>query len=327
MPEIKITRVQNETIKILDKNFPQDQRDLFLWFTDRARTLEELNLGEPQSIGYTAVAKVVTSKSDTIKSTTSSSAASSREGKLLRKEDSNVLSFDHNSHEIEEHHQNNLDEKPLLLEFLRQDILPFSGAGNARQWVLHIDAKFSELQLSFQDRIDLLPYFFTDEAIIWFSLNKNTIRCYTDFCQLFTLEYLKKEYSINCCNSVEQINNSSLRSPVVVNEHLVNPPIGDSNVKAPSIDSDSVTSADSKNVLLSTSTLSPTISKALIDRFVKDPIKFYGRKDHVITWLDEIEQQFKIMNLRESDKLNLIHICLKGEAHQWYKQCKEQLIS
>jgi hypothetical protein len=31
------------------------------------------------------------------------------------------------------------------------------------------------------------------------------------------------------------------------------------------------------------------------------------------------------MNLIDLDKLNLIHICLKGEAHQWFIQFKEQI--
>ena len=65
---------------------------------------------------------------------------------------------------------------------------------------------------------------------------------------------------------------------------------------------------------LSSSIVSSTISKALIDRFVKDPIKFSSAKDNVIIWLEEVEQQFKIMNLTAQDRLNLIHICLKGEA-------------
>ncbi|CAF0957611.1 unnamed protein product [Didymodactylos carnosus] len=50
--------------------------------------------------------------------------------------------------------------------------------------------------------------------------------------------------------------------------------------------------------------LSSTISKALIDQFVKDPLKFYGLKNNVITLLDEIEQQLQIMNLSDPDKLN-----------------------
>jgi len=47
----------------------------------------------------------------------------------------------------------------------------------------------------------------------------------------------------------------------------------------------------------------------------------------VLTWLDEIEQQFKIMNLNDLDKFNLIHVCPQSEAHQWYIQYKEQITS
>ena len=47
-----IERVQKETIEILGDSFPEEHRDTFLWHT-QVRTLEELNLDESQSIGYT----------------------------------------------------------------------------------------------------------------------------------------------------------------------------------------------------------------------------------------------------------------------------------
>jgi len=51
--ESLIKRVQDETIQILRDIFPQDQRESFLWHTDGARTLQELELDESRSIGYT----------------------------------------------------------------------------------------------------------------------------------------------------------------------------------------------------------------------------------------------------------------------------------
>jgi ADP-ribosylglycohydrolase len=51
--ESLIKRIQDETIQILGDSFPPDQRESFLWHTDEKRTLEELNLDEPQSIGFT----------------------------------------------------------------------------------------------------------------------------------------------------------------------------------------------------------------------------------------------------------------------------------
>jgi len=156
--------------------------------------------------------------------------------------------------------------------------------------------------------------------MIWFSLNKDKIQCYTDFCQLFALEYFKLEQSPYLNVSVEQKNKSpSLHSPITVNEDLADNSINCLNNQPTSIKCHSVTSSDSDNNISSHSVLSPTISKALIDRFTKDPIKFYGGKDNVVTWIDEIVQQFKMMNLSDLDKLNLIQICLKGEAYQWYK--------
>jgi ADP-ribosylglycohydrolase len=45
--------VQNETIQILGDSFPPEYRKLFLWYTDQARTLEDLKLDESNSIGFT----------------------------------------------------------------------------------------------------------------------------------------------------------------------------------------------------------------------------------------------------------------------------------
>jgi hypothetical protein len=45
--------VQNQTIQILGDHLSTENRESFLWHTDQARTLEELELDEPNSIGYT----------------------------------------------------------------------------------------------------------------------------------------------------------------------------------------------------------------------------------------------------------------------------------
>jgi ADP-ribosylglycohydrolase len=51
--ESLIELVQKETMEILGDSFSKEDRQTFLWHTDKARTLEELNLDEPRSIGYT----------------------------------------------------------------------------------------------------------------------------------------------------------------------------------------------------------------------------------------------------------------------------------
>ncbi|CAF2792726.1 unnamed protein product [Rotaria sp. Silwood2] len=51
--ESLIKRVQQETIRILGDSFLDEHRQLFLWHTDKERTLEELDLDESRSIGYT----------------------------------------------------------------------------------------------------------------------------------------------------------------------------------------------------------------------------------------------------------------------------------
>ena len=51
-----------------------------------------------------------------------------------------------------------------------------------------------------------------------------------------------------------------------------------------------VLSLNAASVTSAISVLSPTISKVLIDKFVKDPMKFSGGKDDVTSWIEEIEQ-------------------------------------
>ncbi|CAF0921771.1 unnamed protein product [Rotaria sordida] len=201
--------------------------------------------------------------------------------------------------DLNDNHSNALDEKPSLLDFLRDHIPPFSGNENAYHWFIQMGSTFSNLKLSFDDH----------------------------FCQLFTLEYINTKQTPDSHTFSQSSNKYSLVNSQVIHDtnstdksidHLT-------NTTTPFI-SYHVPSTDLSNPTLSHS-LSPTISKALIDKFIKDPIKFYGGKDSVINWLEEIEQQFHIMQLSEFDKLNLIQICLKGEAQQWYRQNKKFFVS
>lgn len=48
-----IEHVQNETLQILGDDLAIEYRQSFLWHTDRERTLEDLNLDQSSSIGYT----------------------------------------------------------------------------------------------------------------------------------------------------------------------------------------------------------------------------------------------------------------------------------
>jgi hypothetical protein len=156
--------------------------------------------------------------------------------------------------------------------------------------------------------------------MIWYSLHRHQLHDYHDFCQLFAFEFLNIK-STSDLHLSSQFTSSCLTTPtsVILEDNLPdNSSDNPLNITTPftphltpSSDSHSPTSASAS---------SSTISKALIDRFVKDPLKFYGGKDNVITWLYEIDQQFQIMNLCDPDKLKLIHICLKGEAHQWFQQ-------
>lgn len=87
--------------------------------------------------------------------------------------------------------KNNPDEKCLTLNSLRLEVLPFSGDSNARQWFTRIDSKFCESKLSMDHRLEILPYLLVGDATIWFSCNREQIRSYTDFCQLFVRDYIQ----------------------------------------------------------------------------------------------------------------------------------------
>ncbi|CAF1565953.1 unnamed protein product, partial [Adineta steineri] len=113
-----------------------------------------------------------------------------------------------------------------------------------------------------------------DDVFIWYTLNQDKFQSYAHLCQLFIQEYIKfnreqiQDHVVNAsCEQIparvvntngEQINESSALHPLVVvnsNREQIND-------------------------------LSKTIAKALIDKFIKDPLKFYGGKDNVTTWID-----------------------------------------
>ncbi|CAF5150138.1 unnamed protein product, partial [Rotaria sp. Silwood1] len=51
--ESLVKHVQDETINILGDSLSQEHRKLFLWYTDRSRSLQDLELDEAKSIGFT----------------------------------------------------------------------------------------------------------------------------------------------------------------------------------------------------------------------------------------------------------------------------------
>lgn len=211
-------------------------------------------------------------------------------------------------------------EKSSLLDLLRAHIDSFSGIGDTYAWFIQLDTTLSDFKISFPDRISFIPYFFVGKPMIWYSLHRHQINDYHDFCQLFALEFLNIKSTADLHLS-SQSTSSCLPPPasdILEDDLLDNSPDNPLNLTTPF--TPHLTPSSDLHPPTSPSTLSSTISKALIDRFVKDPLKFYGGKDNVMTWLHEIDQQFQIMNLCDPDKLNLIHICLKGEAHQWFQQ-------
>ena len=221
----------------------------------------------------------------------------------------------------------NPDNKPSSWEMLRDEINPFTGIENPRQWFTNIDLKFSQLKLSMADRIEILPYFLAGDATIWFSTNRKKISTYMDFCELFAIDFLRREPPFDRAELLEakhapsETHNSTLQENL--HENLVD--YLHASEKSPGLLRPTPPKMNSN--LSHASEFSPMISKALLDRFVKDPVKFNGGKEDVNSWIEEIEQQFNTMNVSDSDRLNLVHICLRGEAHFWYRQNKTKFHS
>ena len=163
------------------------------------------------------------------------------------------------------------DERSSILDVIRQHVPIFSGNGNAQQWFSKIDSQFSESNVSFQNRLDIIPYLLTCDAMIWFSLTKDKFKCYTDFCRLFVMKYftLEQPSSYNT-NELENLP-SQLNSSTTVTKNISDTaPVYLTNGAAP-VNRHSNPPQDLNSNNISTSVLSSTISKALIDKFVKDP--------------------------------------------------------
>lgn len=221
-----------------------------------------------------------------------------------------------------------IDDKSLLLNSIRQQVSIFSGIENAQQWFSKIDSQFAEYNVSFQDRLDIIPYFFTCDAMIWYSLTKEKFFCYTDFCRIFAIKYFKSEQISNHDLNEQQCLHSQSSSSTMT-KHLTTAGPDCLDDLTPSVDRHVNTTPDlnSNSNNVSTSILSNTISKALIDKFIKQPFIFRDQRDDILKWLHDVEQQFNIMNLSDIDKLNLAQICLKDEAYQWFQRRRSQLTS
>ncbi|CAF4651891.1 unnamed protein product [Rotaria socialis] len=209
----------------------------------------------------------------------------------------------------------NPGNKLSVLDSVLQHVTLFSGVENARQWFTKLDSKLCELHLSLIDRLEIFRNLFTCGAMIWSSINKDKFKSYTDFCRLFAFAYFKFEQFSKHTTIEPQNKTSSMLASAIINNALLDiSPDCLINPSASAVCSNKSQESTAKDI--SNSILSTTICKALIDKFVKDPLKFHGGKDNIYRWIDEIDQQFKTMNLCDSYKLNLIHICLKGEAYQ-----------
>ncbi|CAF1533470.1 unnamed protein product [Adineta steineri] len=113
------------------------------------------------------------------------------------------------------------NKKPSLLEVLRHHIKSFNGSDDAREWLKHIQSKFSAFNLTFKERFQIIPYFFEDDVFIWYALNQDKVQSYAHLCQLFIHEYFKLKQNSDLDANVDLGTTNKyllLRQPVVTNE-------------------------------------------------------------------------------------------------------------
>lgn len=98
-----------------------------------------------------------------------------------------------------------LDEKSPVLDLLRDGVNVFTGGQNPCTWFNDNDSKIAQLKLSMTERIETVPFFLAGDAMLWFCSNREKIHSYVEFCQLFSIEYLRPDaLSSNTHTSVRQ---------------------------------------------------------------------------------------------------------------------------
>ena len=201
--------------------------------------------------------------------------------------------------------KNNPEEKCSILISLLLELIPFSGDANARQWFIRIDSKFSELKLSMDHGIEILPYFLIGHATIWFSANREKIRSYMDFCQLFVRDYIQPKQlpdPIHCDTTKNE--QSLLPTPSMINGIVANNNLIDITcTETTSPVCHSILSTNSNRNISFNTAVSQTISKALTDRFVKhskkkglfpNPSKRFCRCQKASKWVEVSKNAIKI---------------------------------
>jgi len=165
-------------------------------------------------------------------------------------------------------------DKNELLNNILDQIEPFDGSNDAQQWFNQVNTKFTQLKLTFDERLRIMPYLFQGDIFLWYSLNEEKFTSYARLFKLFAHEYFKLNQPTFSNEKAEPTReNLPSPAPIVISEDQI----------------EKTTTIIRPDTSIN-STLAPTIAKALIDKFVKDPLKFAGGKDNVVTWIEEIEQ-------------------------------------
>ncbi|CAF1388467.1 unnamed protein product [Didymodactylos carnosus] len=226
--------------------------------------------------------------------------------------------------EVIDHYQpkqdNNLQNKSatsserddLTLEELVKQLPKFDGRGDARVWLLQLDDKFQDLDLSTSIRREICPYVVRGEVSLWFLENSGIITDWESFAREFIKTYCP---TIAATTEEKQIDQIYLNS-----------------VSQPKMSFKSHSQDFRKTFTRYTSPTTPsqqqkeqekTTNKSAVEfkKVMNDVKTFSGILDKQASeWWNDIIYFFDIIDINDEGKFRFIRSELVGEARRWYQQ-------
>jgi uncharacterized protein YbgA (DUF1722 family) len=159
------------------------------------------------------------------------------------------------------------------------------GYGDAENWLKHVFEKFDSLQLTTNERNDLVPEILTGDALIWYVKQQKHMITFISFIKHFLQYYGLKE---------------------VVQEQSTRFILSSGQAKL-------VENSDYKDIVID------SLRNQMLTNSLEKLPKFAGKsKQNVSKWLREINQAMHIFKLTDDEKLFFISSCLEADARDWF---------
>ncbi|CAF1045935.1 unnamed protein product [Didymodactylos carnosus] len=186
-------------------------------------------------------------------------------------------------------------EKMTINEWLEKQIdkIPvYHTKMNATTWLRQLIENFSKLQLNNSQKLFYTSELLSPEVYLWFVQKKSKLPDFSTFCEEFLLQY---DTTLSKTRNDLGTSISTERAPVETVTYLKG--------------------------------CSPEIRKAFIQDIIKNPKVFHGAKENVVTWLEQVEQQFTLAEWSNETKLKYVSNQLKGDALVWFNELKDMFTS